>query len=262
MDKGIIGAVPTQAGSRWVKLARASLVLLLCILFALTHFFQSTPRHVRVPARLRDVEIADHCAHLSPIGADEFLARRDALAQTLRDLNASMYVAEPGASSLFYGNISKSNWGLSERPLLLLVTPEEVDGRVRGKLSVLTPAFEAPRAKMLPLPSSDVTFVSWAEEANPYLHALAVLSDTPGSIYVDASIRTFIVDGLRAAHPDSDVHSAPYEIRRLRERKSDAELELMKCANEATVLAIRAVHKKLYFGIHESTASSMLTEAL
>ena len=75
-------------------------------------------------------------------------------------------------------------------------------------------------------------YIEWAEEANPYVVALSALSIT-GTIYVDDSIRTFIVDGLKNASPGPHpVQSAPLEIRHLRERKSKAETEILKCANE------------------------------
>lgn len=61
---------------------------------------------------------------------------------------------------------------------------------------------------------------------------MSILSDAPGSVFVDGYIRNFIVDGLKDAHPQAIVSSAPYEIKRLRERKSPAELELLKCVNE------------------------------
>ncbi|KAJ7168239.1 peptidase M24, structural domain-containing protein [Mycena crocata] len=206
--------------------------------------------------------VAKHCEHLGPITAAEFKARQNSLARTLNELNASAYIAEPGASSLYFGNISNSNWGLSERPLLLMITPQQTEHEVIAKISILTPVFEAPRAKMLPVSSEAVTFIEWAEESDPYEHAMSILSDEPGPVFVDGYARNFIVDGLRNAHPQAMVSSAPYEIKRLRERKSTAEIELLKCVNEATVLAIRAVHQKLHFGIRESTARAMMRDAL
>ncbi|KAJ7043199.1 Creatinase/aminopeptidase [Mycena alexandri] len=206
--------------------------------------------------------VMQRCDHLSPITAAELQARQTSLARVLSQLNASAYISEPGASSLYYGNISTSNWRLSERPLLLMITPQQNGDEIEAKVSILTPAFEASRAKMLPIASNDVTFIEWAEETNPYEHAMTILSDTPGSVYVDGATRNFIVDGLRDAHPQAAVSSAPYEIRRLRERKSPVEIELLKCANEATVLAIRAVREKLHFGTRESTASAMMRAAL
>ncbi|KAJ7093234.1 Creatinase aminopeptidase [Mycena epipterygia] len=208
------------------------------------------------------VDFAKHCQHLSPIPATEFQIRQNSLAQTLNELNASAYITEPGGSSLFYGNISKSDWGLSERPLLLIITPQQIGEEIQAKVSILTPVFEAPRAKMLPVSSEDVTFIEWAEESNPYEHVMSILSDAPGSVFVDGYIRNFIVDGLREANPRATVSSAPYEIKRLRERKSPAEIDLLKCVNEVTVLSIRTVHEQMYFGIRESEARAMMRDTL
>jgi hypothetical protein len=74
-----------------------------------------------------------HCAHIQPIAESSFLHRQRALASVLRALNgsthlrlnASTYIAEPGASAAYFANISGSAWGLSERPFLLIVTPED-----------------------------------------------------------------------------------------------------------------------------------------
>ena len=96
--------------------------------------------------------IGPYCSHLAPISAEEFTARQNALARTLVDLHASAYIAEPGASTQYFANYS--NWGLSERPLLLIITPDQSGEEVKAKVSVLTPAFEAVRAKQsLPVAS-------------------------------------------------------------------------------------------------------------
>jgi len=129
------------------------------------------------------------------------------------------------------------------------------------KISVLTPKFEATRAKGLPIPS-EVQYIEWPEDANPYELAATAFSSTTGTIFVDNSIRKFISDGLQSALPNATILSAPEEITELRERKSTSELDILKCANEATLLAIRAVHKKLYISIRESEARSMMAHAL
>lgn len=154
-------------------------------------------------------------------------------------MNASAYIAEPGANAQFFANISSNQWELTERPLLLVISPQIVKDKVEAKITVLTPAFEATRAKLLPIPSlvSEVTFAEWPEEANPYDIVVSALPPVPdgerGIIFVDGTIRHFIVDGLDEAAANSNVFSAPMEIRQLRERKSTTEIELMKCANEA-----------------------------
>ncbi|KAF7975300.1 hypothetical protein HWV62_10072 [Athelia sp. TMB] len=210
--------------------------------------------------------LARHCAHTSPIDTLEFHARQKALAQRLQELNASAYIAEPGANAHFFGNVSKFNWGLSERPLLLIVSPDTANlGEAR--ITVLTPAFEASRAKLLPIPSaSKIDYVEWAEDRNPYDVALRALAQEQGQdsqrIFVDGDIRHFIVDGLQDAAPSFTIVSAPTEVRSLRERKSQTEIELMKCANEVTVLAIRAVRERMFIGIRESQVRALLDTAL
>ncbi|KAF7338686.1 Peptidase-M24 domain-containing protein [Mycena venus] len=247
MDKGIALGGPRR---KRLSIFRLATLLFTAACIALVHRYY---RHLRL-----DPAIPKHCENLGPISAAEFQARQNSLAKTLVELNASAYIAEPGASSLFYGNISQSNWKLSERPLLLIITPQQLEDKIEAKVFILTPVFEAPRAKMLPISSKNVTFIEWAEESNPYEYALSVLFETPGSVFVDGQMRNFIVDGLQEAHPRGTVSTAPYQIKRLRERKSPAEIELMKCVNEATILSIRAVREKLYFGIRESTAGAMM----
>lgn len=210
------------------------------------------------------IGLAEHCSKAVPISAAEFHSRQDKLAQTLHALNATAYIAEPGADALYYANLSLSDWRLSERPLLLVITPDATDSEsVKAKVSILTPKFETARARLLPIAYKDVTFLEWAEEANPYEMVKPALAKAGAgdTIYVDGHARHFIVDGLQSAFPTATVKSAPTEVRQLRERKSKAELELMKCANEATVLAIRETREKMYIGIRESETSALMAAA-
>ncbi|PBK87484.1 Creatinase/aminopeptidase [Armillaria gallica] len=55
-----------------------------------------------------------HCSHLGPPPASEFHARLSTLGETLTALNASAYIAEPGASALYYANVSSSHWHPSD----------------------------------------------------------------------------------------------------------------------------------------------------
>ncbi|KAF8840976.1 Creatinase/aminopeptidase [Paxillus ammoniavirescens] len=208
-------------------------------------------------------EFAAHCEAAQPILASEFLQRQHRLALALHKLNASAYIAEPGANALFFGNISDASWHLSERPLLLMVSPLVRDGEVSAQVTILTPYFEETRAKLLSVPGVDLTYVAWQEDEDPYtigVNALPISSG--GAVYVDGMIRHFIVDGLAKAAPEVQVLSAPLEITSLRERKSHAEIALLKCVNEVTVLAIRAVQAQLYIGIRESQVMEMVDDAL
>ena len=88
---------------------------------------------------------------------------------------------------------------------------------------------------MLPLPNdaSDIKYVEWEDDEDPYSKAISILpSQGLRTIFVDNSIRKFIVDGLQSSNPNTNIFSAPLEITQMRERKSKAELEILRCVNE------------------------------
>ncbi|QRW03736.1 Metallopeptidase family M24 [Ceratobasidium sp. AG-Ba] len=126
------------------------------------------------------------------------------------------------------------------------VVDDENHGNVRARVSVLAPKFEEDRARLLGIPSMDpIEYVTWAEEKT------------------HEAIRLFVSEGLKdAGRGRLDVKMAPRSIRALRERKGPEELALMRCANEVTLLAIRAVRERMYIGIRESTVGQMMSLAL
>ena len=158
------------------------------------------------------------------------MERQQRLVDTLTSLNASAYITEPGPSAHYYANLS--SWNLSERPLLLIISP---DASSRPNVTILTPAFEESRARLMNVPARNpVSYATWKEEVSPYEVAVgaipSLIAGTP--VFVDGEMRTFILDGLSKAAPSTPVLSAPVEIQRLRQRKSVRELEIMRCANE------------------------------
>ncbi|KAH8829535.1 Creatinase/aminopeptidase [Flagelloscypha sp. PMI_526] len=249
--------------SRWIPV-----IVLLILSLSLQIWLLGTPSFSNLFVHTHFLD--SYCSHLPPISLKEFQARQQSLASTLFSLGSTAYIAEPGASAGYFGNITSSHWGLSERPLLLVVSPayDDAVGVVKPNIFVLTPSFEETRAKLLPIPqpeafgASSVQFIPWPEETNPF----AILADHfKGSqkIFVDPAIRHFIVDGLQKAFGDrAAVTAAPIEVKKLREQKSSHELELMKCVNEATVLSIREVRKKMWFGMKESQAAALMRDQL
>lgn len=206
-------------------------------------FLQASPFRLGLdlghqPAKAWALGLADHCKDVQPIPESEFLERQHKLAQALHQLNASAYIAEPGASAQFFGNISGASWSLSERPLLLVVSPVIQGDQLVPKVTVLTPYFEETRAKKLKIPGTDVTYASWKDDEDPYIIGVKSIFLSIGSrIYVDGMIRHFIVDGLQNAAPGANVVLAPPEITSLRSRKSPTELALLQCANEVRSLS-------------------------
>ncbi|KAK1228892.1 hypothetical protein PQX77_008050 [Marasmius sp. AFHP31] len=204
----------------------------------------------------------EHCADIPPIQAAEFAQRQEKLVQALRDSNASAYIAEPSASAIYFANVSATQWHLSERPFLFVFTPDVEGGSVQPNLTILAPKFEETRAKQLSLPFEGVHFIVWPEEQSPYEVLFSSLNLPAGNIFIDGATRFFIVDGLQKAYKEGEVLIAPSEVTRLRERKSANEVTLMKCANEATLLALREVHKQMRIGMRESEARDMIASAL
>jgi Xaa-Pro aminopeptidase len=191
--------------------------------------------------------LAEHCANMKPIPTSEFHARQQALAKHLHALGAVAYIAEPGPNAQYFANLSLSQWWLSERPFLLMITPlvQELQGEgetqsvITPRVSIITPQFESSRARLLQVPASgNVTFIEWAESEDPYEAVLSVLHteyQLPERrwIFMDEDTRYFVVDGIKHRAPDFIVESSPVQIRSLRERKSKAELALLRCVNEA-----------------------------
>ncbi|KAI0797702.1 peptidase M24, structural domain-containing protein [Abortiporus biennis] len=252
----------------WLVLALFTTILILHCTSVLTFILSSlSVKFTTATPIIFDVPHASiHCPNVSPIAESSYISRQNALAEVLYNSGASAYIAEPGANAAYFGNISLSNWRLSERPLLLIIIPVvSQDGTTTSfsaNISVLTPSFEATRAKLIPVPSAnEVTYPEWPEEINPYEVALsAVVGD--GDIFTDGNMRQFVVDGLRDAANGRKVLTAPIEVRRLRERKSPEEIDILKCANELTLLALRAAREKMYIGITESEARNLVTTAL
>ncbi|THH29648.1 hypothetical protein EUX98_g4549 [Antrodiella citrinella] len=262
----IEGEPIARTSHRWITQLKQVLTVLVLVLVG--YYYGNLPSLTRMWTIRSEPDfshLASHCADILPIKSDSFVARQQALAETLYALKASAYIAEPGASAAYYANLSGTAWHLSERPLLLIVTPEvDEDNHVYAQVSILTPSFEATRAKLLSIPSaSKVAYPEWPEHVDPYAVALSVINQSNnGPIYVDGASRLFIRDGLQQVVSHSVVQSAPTEIRRLRERKSEEELEIMKCANEVTLLSIRAAREYMYIGIHESEAGALVTKAM
>lgn len=143
-----------------------------------------------------------------PIQADEFLQRRDRLAQALARNKVDAFVLEPGYTFQYYGNISQVDWEPwepEERPFLMLIMPQisPDDGKVSAKTAFLSPHFEEGRVRMLGIPSheAELDIVIWEEHWNPYTTLLEsrLFKDIESpTLMVDEEMRDFIVRGLDA----------------------------------------------------------------
>ncbi|EHK44047.1 hypothetical protein TRIATDRAFT_222998 [Trichoderma atroviride IMI 206040] len=205
-----------------------------------------------------------------PIQADEFLQRRDRLAQALVRNKVDAFVLEPGYTFQYYGNISQVDWEPwepEERPFLMLIMPQisPHDGKVSAKTAFLSPHFEEGRVRMLGIPSheAELDIVIWEEHWNPYTTLLEsrLFKDTESpTLMVDEEMRDFIVRGLDA-YGFRTVGLTP-EAELVRQQKSAAEVALLRAVNTGTVAAVRAMRPCLVPGLTEDQVTSILDKTL
>ncbi|KZT53560.1 Creatinase/aminopeptidase [Calocera cornea HHB12733] len=259
MEKGSQTALMSPHPDKKRSFRFISTALLLC-LASYTTWQLWTPVPAPALSVLEQADFSHLAGHCYPpaITATAYASRLSSVASVLTSLNASAYIIEPSPNALYYANVSLSSWGLSERPLLVVITSE-------AKVSIVTPKFEVTRAKLLPVPFEGVQYFEWAEADSPYeavLKALPAGVAQGGKVYVDEMARLFIATGLQAVAPEMKVEIAPLAVKALREKKTAEELAIMHCVNELTLMAIREVRKHLHFGMHESEGRALVSKAL
>ncbi|KAM0751190.1 Creatinase/aminopeptidase [Meredithblackwellia eburnea MCA 4105] len=218
------------------------------------------------------------CPGLQFIGTDEFRDRRTKLGELLSGEDRSgwgAYISEPSPNTLYYTNLTTSNWYLSERPWLVAITPSISRG---SHLSILTPSFEKSRSQRLPFALSpddfaQVSWVTWEEAENPYeilLGHLEELKERDGvsiedawKIHVEENVRQFVAEGVKEAAGDKvEVGLASLVVREQRMRKTENELKIQRCAGKITLEAIRSVRKLLKLGMTEMDGDRLIRSAL
>jgi hypothetical protein len=141
----------------------------------------------------------------------------------------TIYITEPGTSSeYFIGGFSSRDWWLSERPLLIALSPSK-------NITILTAKFEQSRAELVDLPEEirDITtFVPWLESESPYEILKKYLGDEVGRVVVDGQVRSFITEGLEGVGFTRATQEEGERIKEIRERKDEHEIGLLRCANQ------------------------------
>ncbi|KAL7422393.1 hypothetical protein Q5752_003039 [Cryptotrichosporon argae] len=255
----------------------ARAVIATCAWLWILHHSPLSSRHTLArhafPAGLR----AGCDALLEPTNTT-YLSRLERLSSALSapPFGTITYVLEPGPSAFYYlGAFSHADWGLSERPFLIAITP--TPSSPVPEITLLTPAFESLRARLVELPDQvrpHVVWAEWVESDDPYGVLLQRLDDT-GALVLDPQVRSFVavglrgyigpVDGLAAVEEGRSIHALDADtehtvrtnIALIRERKDVREVGLMRCANQMTLHAIRQTRRKMRFGISESQTRAL-----
>jgi Xaa-Pro dipeptidase len=187
-----------------------------------------------------------------PISAEERQARIAKVQELMARRKIGALLVEPGSSLDYFTGI---RWHRSER-ITLAVIP------ARGKVLVVTPAFEEPSVRETLQVGGDVR--PWNEHESPYALIVQGLRDrgvASGVVAVESTVRFFIVDGLRQLSKSYEIVSADALVRACRLIKSPAELALMQLANTVTLEALRFVHGRVQLGMSSTDISALMDAA-
>lgn len=210
------------------------------------------------------LERASVCKDVRPIQETEFIRRQNNLANVLHSHGYSAYIMEPSSNGLYFANVSTEQWHLSERPFLVVITPDSTKSRdqitfggVMAKVTILTPTFEASRAKLLSIPG-DVSYIQWNEDASPYEALTSLLGD--GKVALDQDTRHLILQGLKSTFKNEFLFPS-IEMRSMRIRKSEPELAIIRCVAQSTVKVLQYVSEKVKPGMKESEVSVLISNS-
>ncbi|MEO0883465.1 MAG: Xaa-Pro peptidase family protein [Pseudomonadota bacterium] len=187
----------------------------------------------------------------APISANERRARIAKAQDLMGQLGLSGILLEPGASMLYFAGLS---WWRSER-LVAVIIP------AKGDMAIIAPAFEEPsiREQM----ELDAELRVWNEDESPFALVKGVLDDrdVDGPLGLEASVRYFVVDGLKKDMSGRETMSADGVVYGCRMIKSEHELQLMQAANDITMAAYRDIYPKVEAGMVGADISAMMREA-
>lgn len=121
-------------------------------------------------------------------------------------------------------------------------------GIVTAKTSFLCPSFEAERARLLSMPFFEpIDIIPWEEHWNPYEILLqseifsAKRSDGRPRLMVDEEMRDYIQRGLE--ENGFEVIGLQENVERVRQMKSQEEVDILRAVNTGSVEAVRQMRK-------------------
>jgi Xaa-Pro dipeptidase len=197
--------------------------------------------------------LAGVCAGVPAIATDEYEARLAAVQAQLAAADRGALIVEAGVDMRYLGGPS---WGLSERPLLLVVPRA-------GEPTLIGPAFER---GTLEARQGALGFAvrTWEEHESPYGRVAQTLDDAKvgrtATVAIGPAVRSFVADGLARAGGRT-LASGAAVIEGCRRVKSTAELALLRRANEATKAALALAAPFARAGMHEHEFAEQIRAA-
>jgi Xaa-Pro aminopeptidase len=203
-----------------------------------------------------------------PPTLEEYISRRNRLAEALVVNEIDAFVVEPGFTFSYYANTTQPEWEPwepEERPFVMVIRPQTFNnGSVVANTSFLVPHFEETRARLLNMPfEEDIHTITYEEHENYYttLYISEIWGDDLSPILmVDEEMRDFIQRGL--ASNGFTVVGLGGEVEAVRQVKTELEIGILKAVNTGTVEAIRAMRQCLQPGVTENEVVSVLDDTL
>ncbi len=207
------------------------------------------------PTRFSDFDLlTDRRGDFAPISADEKRTRVARLAALLAEDGVDAFLVEPTATMRYLTDLT---WGMSERLFALVVLAD-------GSSFWIAPSFEETslRARLARPAGEEPDLVLWEEHEYAW-RPLAAALEARGvtRIAIDPRARAFVVHGLAAELGVERVVAGQPIVRRLRGAKSDAELALLRAANEITKSAIETVADSLRPGMTDHEIGARMHDA-
>src|SRR5262249_13046161 len=192
-----------------------------------------------------------------PITTEERQQRIERARQLMAQNNLDAIMMIGGTSLVYFTNI---HWWNSER-LFAMVLPS------KGNPFYVCPAFEEDRAReqIATGPGgSNPELRTWQEDESPYQRVAEGLRDrgiASGRLGVEERVSFVFSDGVAKAAPALRIESATPITAGSRMIKSQHELDLMRLANQVTLLAYEAAYRSLKEGMTQRDFAGLVSAA-
>ena len=217
------------------------------------------PSDLKLPPAI--TALTSRRSEATPITLTEREQRLDHARTLLAQHKIDALVIATGTSLNYFTGL---RWGQSER-FFAWVLP------VKGSPFIVCPVFEEGRvrermeAKPSTLPAASITRVyTWNEDEDPYALLAKALKDagiTTGKIGVEERTQFVFADGIARASPSLTAVSGTPITSGCRAVKSQAELDLMRLANNITLQVYEAVYKSAQPGMTTHQFSELVSTA-
>lgn len=188
-----------------------------------------------------------------PIGREERQARIAKAQRIMREKGLGALLLEPGSAMDYFTGVL---WHRSERTTAAVIP-------ANGEVIVVTPHFEEPSVRETLGVPGEIRI--WHEHESPFLRIRQALEDRgvkSGRIGVEATVRFFIVDGVRnASNGAYEIVSGEAVTRGCRMIKSPAEIALMQIASDVTMAAYAYVYPRVKVGMTPREIGALMDSA-